>query len=453
MSKLMISVAGIRGTIGDSLIPEEYLKFAAAFASTLETKKIVLGTDTRPSREMVRHCVLAACLATGCEVLDLGIVPTPTVGLMAKHLGAGGGIAITASHNPINWNAVKFFSSEGTFLTSAQMERVLERYRSGEFDYRPVAELGQVRMVEEPTRPHLERVLAAVDVEAIRRASFTVAIDLCNGAGGALLPQLLETLGCKVVKVFEDPTKAFERVAEPLPENLGALSEAVRRSGAAVGFAADPDADRLALVDETGRPIGEERTLTLSARSIFRKMAAAGQKATPLVANLSTTRALDDVAAEFGTHVERTRIGEAHVVERILSSRAVIGGEGNGGVIYPAVHPGRDSATGIALVLDMLAASGKTLSALNAEVPDYAMVKAKVGIEGMAVADVLERIRTAFADAEGADSTDGLKILWADRWLHVRPSGTEPILRVFTEAPTAQAAEALAERAMKIVRG
>ncbi len=171
------------------------------------------------------------------------------------------------------------------------------------------------------------------------------------------------------------------------------------------------------------------------------------------MANLSTTRALDDVAAEFGTHVERTRIGEAHVVERILSSRAVIGGEGNGGVIYPAVHPGRDSATGIALVLDMLAASGKTLSALNAEVPDYAMVKAKVGIEGMAVADVLERIRTAFSDAQGTDSTDGLKILWSDRWLHVRPSGTEPILRVFTEAPTAQAAEALAEQAMQIVRG
>lgn len=449
----MISVAGIRGIVGESLIPEEFVKFAAAFASSISNKTIVLGADTRPTLPMVRHLVLGACMAAGCKVLDLGIVPTPTVGFMTRYLGAGGGIAITASHNPLQWNALKFFSPAGVFLTAAEMEAVLSRYREARFDYRPWNELGSVEPVPSPTRAHLDKVLGAVDADLIRKAKFRVAIDLCNGAGIGILNDLLRELDCQIEAIFDDPAKAFERVAEPLPENLGPLGDAVRRSGAAIGFAVDPDADRLALVDETGRAIGEERTLTLCARSVLQGLKGKGlPTSAPLVANLSTTRALDDVAAEFGTHVERTRIGEANVVERIFATNAIIGGEGNGGIIYPAIHPGRDSATGIALMLQALALAGKPLSAINAAVPDYVMVKDKVGIEGKDVATILRKLRAAFTDATGFDDSDGLKILFPDAWVHVRPSGTEPIVRVFAEAPTESAARAQATRAMTLVK-
>ncbi|MFP4381752.1 MAG: phosphoglucosamine mutase [Candidatus Sumerlaeia bacterium] len=448
MAKPMISVAGIRGTLGDSLVPEEFLKFAAAFCSSLDKKVVVLGGDTRPSRHMVRHLVFAAAHATGCKVLDLGIVPTPTIGFMARELGAGGGIGITASHNPLNWNALKFFSDKGVFLTSDEMAEVLKRYDQSNFDYVDYDQLGTTETVDNPAGPHLKKVLDAVDVEAIRAKKFKVAIDLCNGAGVALLPDLLERLGCEVVPVFDDVEKAFERTAEPLPENLGALSEAVNKAGAAVGFAVDPDADRLALVDETGRPIGEERTLTLIARAVLQK--AQTDTPPPLVANLSTTRALEDVAAEFGTTVERTKIGEAHVVQRIGQVKALIGGEGNGGVIYPAIHSGRDAAAGIGLLLQAMAESGKSLSSLNNEVPDYVMVKQKVGIEGKDVALILSKLRETFADANSFDDIDGLKISFADSWIHVRPSGTEPILRVFTEAPDRKQAENLAKKAMAV---
>ncbi|MBN1866763.1 phosphoglucosamine mutase [Candidatus Sumerlaeota bacterium] len=451
MPKPMISVAGIRGTIGGSLVPEEFLKFAAAYCSTLKNPVLVLGTDTRPSRRMVRHLVLAAAAATGCKVLDLGICPTPTVGLMTGHLGAGGAIAVTASHNPLEWNALKFFSNRGIFLTANEMKGVLDRYAASDFAYRSFDRLGSVETVEAPLTPHLERVLAAVDAGRIASRGFRVAIDLCNGAGLELLPALLESLGCKVQTVFADPDKAFERVAEPLPENLAALSQAVRAFRADVGFAVDPDADRLALVDETSRPIGEERTLTLASRHVLGRLE---RGAGPLVANLSTTRALDDVAAEFGTRVERTRIGEAHVVERILATDAPIGGEGNGGVIYPPVHPGRDAATGIALVLEAMAApGGGALSALNAQAPDYAMVKRKVDIEDRTVAAIYDRLRQTFEkDARAFDDRDGLKIEFADSWVHVRPSGTEPIVRVFAEAPDPAQADSLADRAMQSVQ-
>ncbi|NQU44248.1 phosphoglucosamine mutase [bacterium] len=454
MAKPMISVAGIRGTVGGSLVPEEFLKFAAAFASSLDRRVVVLGSDTRPSREMVRHLVLGACMAAGCQVLDLGIVPTPTVGLMTRHLGAGGGIAVTASHNPLDWNALKFFSPDGVFLTRDEMDQVLDRYGRADFDYRPWDELGSVEMVANPTTPHLERVIANVDAEEIRSANFKVAIDLCNGAGIEMLPELLERLGCRVIPILDDPAQAFERVAEPLPENIGSLAETVKREGADLGFAVDPDADRLALVDETGRPIGEERTLTLAARHILQKRSktAKGQPP-PLVANLSTTRALDDVAHEFGTEVERTLIGEANVVERIRSVKAWIGGEGNGGVIYPDIHAGRDAATGMALILEALATARCSLSELNSQVPDYAMVKKKVGIEGMKLADIYGSLREVFSDTTDYNLIDGMKISWPNRWVHVRPSGTEPILRVFAEAPSLKEAESLAEDAMKAVRG
>ena len=444
----MVSVAGIRGIVGESLVPEEFVKYVAAFASTLKKREVVVGGDTRPSRHMLRPLVMGTLMAAGCHVVDLGIVPTPTIGFMTRHLGAGGGIGITASHNPLQWNALKFFSPEGTFLVGEDFERLLENYRSERFSYVSFDKLGSVEALSDPAAAHLKQILKAVDGDRVAGRGFRVAVDLCNGAGIALVPQLLERLGCKTSLLFEDPDRAFERVAEPLAVNLGALCELVRTSKADVGFAIDPDADRLALVDETGRAIGEERTLTLAARFVLGKTGAK----TPLVANLSTTRALDDVAAEFGTHVERTRIGEANVVARILEKKAVIGGEGNGGVIFPAIHPGRDSGAGIALILEALAASGKTLSQLNSEVPDYVMVKDKISIEGKDVADILERLKGAFsADAVSVSELDGLKISLPDSWVHVRASGTEPIVRVFSEAPTVREAGELVKRAMGVV--
>lgn len=449
MTKPMISVAGIRGTIGGSLLPHEFYKLAAAFFSTIENRLVVLGGDTRPSYKMVRHLVLAAASATGCHVYDLGVCPTPTVGFMVNHLGAGGGVAITASHNPIEWNALKFFSEWGTFLTAQQMDAVLLRYKNEDFDLAQWDQLGHVTMQEAPVRPHLEKVLENVDVDAIRKRRFSVVLDLCNGAGLALLPELLYSLNCNVEIVHGNPRKAFERVPEPLPENLAALCAKVRKTHAHLGFAVDPDADRLALVDEKGHPIGEERTLTLAARSILREASESRENLPPLVANLSTTRALDDVAEEFNTRVLRTRIGEANVVEAIQQSGALIGGEGNGGVIYPTVHPGRDAATGIALILQELARTGLHLSALNDEVPDYVMVKKKADIEGKVLENILAALREQFVDAE-FDDTDGLKMLYPDAWVHVRPSGTEPILRVFAEAPDQAQAKALADKALDI---
>lgn len=447
----MISVAGIRGTLGGTLLPGEFLKFASAFFSTLDNKAIVLGTDTRPSRPLMRHIVEAAAMAAGCKILDIGIVPTPTVGFMTKHLEAGGGVAITASHNPVNWNALKFFSSEGTFLNQEQIDEVLRRYKEENFEYVTVEKLGKIEDVVLPFHPHIRAVLRALDLRPIRRRKYKVAIDLCNGAGIDPLPELLTRLGCKTFSIFDDPKRAFEREPEPLPENLEALCSAVVETRSDIGFAVDPDADRLALVDETGRAIGEERTLTLAARYVLQVHQAQHDQLPPLVANLSTTRALDDVAEEFGTHVERTKIGEANVVQRIIESGALIGGEGNGGVIFPAVHAGRDAATGIALILGAMAVAGKPLSELNGEVPDYAMVKRKVGIEGKEVSALLEKLKAAFSDAKGFDEQDGLKILYADRWVHVRPSGTEPILRVFAEAPSDGEADKLAKKAMEIV--
>lgn len=440
MSQLMISVAGIRGIVGDSIKPEEFVRFTMAFAAGCEPRKVVLGGDARPSRHMIRHLVFGALEAMGCEVVDLGVCPTPTVGLMARHLGAGGGLAVTASHNPVEWNALKFFRPDGTFLTADDNRALMERYDAGDFDLADVKSIGSVTTYDNPTAEHLRRVLDYVDVEAIRAAKIKVAIDCCNGAGSAVLPQLLDTLGCDAEIIFADTDAGFPRVAEPTPENLDALSAAVRRHDASVGFAVDPDADRLALVDETGRAIGEERTLTLAVNHLLERAK------TSVTVNLSTTRAIEDVCAAHGVECFRTKIGEAHVVSGMKAHGSRLGGEGNGGVILADVHHGRDSLGGIATILEALAKNACALSALNARVPDYAMVKDKASIGGLRVEAIYEKVRADFADAIDENRDDGLRLNLGDRWVHMRPSGTEPIFRVFAEAPDAEAARALVDR-------
>jgi phosphomannomutase len=436
----MISVAGIRGIVGDSLTPESFIRYVLAFGTLIEGGPVVVGSDTRLTRDMMRHLAFAALESCGCQVYDIGLVPTPTVGLMVRELGAAGGIAITASHNPAEWNAYKFFDEQGSFLTKEQNLRLLEYVSSGNFRRATYKNVGKVSRCTTAIERHIERVLAQVDVEAIRARRFRVVADCVNGVGNVMLPPLLEQLGCTYKILFDDINREFAHNPEPLPENLRDLCAEVQRFQADIGFAVDPDADRLALVDETGRPIGEERTVTLAAASILER------KKGPIVVNLSTTRAIDDVAKQVGVPVYRTPIGEANVVAKIRATNAVIGGEGNGGVIYPPVHCGRDAATGIALILDTLARKGVALSQLNSAIPDYKIVKTKFARGDRNVAEILNRMREEFRDALELVSEDGLKAVYADSWVHLRPSGTEPVVRVFAEAPTEAAAQELVDR-------
>jgi len=445
MSKPIVSVAGIRGVVGHSLLPEEFLRYVLAYASTRKGRQILVGGDCRLSRHMLRRLVFAGLESSGFEAIDLDVCPTPTVGLMVAELGAAGGIAITASHNPAEWNALKFFSPAGAFLSPREFQRVLDAYETGHFRRVPLRGLGRVLALPDPVGPHLERVTALVDRAAIRNRALRAAVDCCNGAGTAILPRLLKLLGVEAQFIFTDGAVEFERPPEPLPENLGALSRMVQATGADVGFAVDPDADRLALVDETGRPIGEERTLTLAANHWLKR------EKTPLVANLSTTRALDDVARAHGVRIYRTPIGEAHVVAKMKRVHSGIGGEGNGGVIVPRVHAGRDAATGVALLCEALAQNGGPLSALNAAVPDYVIVKSKVPIEGRSVARMLPRIERALPKPRKKSARDGLKLEYDNGWVHVRPSGTEPIIRIFAEARTEEQARQWVEQIHRIV--
>lgn len=455
MGKPMISVAGIRGVVGDSLLPEEFLRYVLAFATLVEGGPVVVGGDSRISRDMMRHLAFAGLMSAGCEIHDIGLAPTPTVGLMIRQLGARGGIAITASHNPAQWNAYKFFDEEGSFLSKEKNARMLEIASSGDFRRADYDQLGKVITRDDAIQRHRDKILTAVDIEGIRSRKFSVVVDCVNGVGGEIASRLLERLGCKAHLFDTDVHSPFPRNPEPLPENLGKLGEQVRQHGADIGFAIDPDADRLALVDETGRPIGEERTLTLAADAALARATAEGKPMGPLVANLSTTRALDDVARKHGVPLHRTPIGEAHVVGRIRSENALIGGEGNGGVIFPPVHPGRDAATGIALILDAMAKAGPgaKLSTLNSQIPDYMMVKTKFDVEGLDISALTGAMRSEFSDATELVTEDGVKAVYPDSWVHARPSGTEPVVRIFAEAPDESTAQKLVLRARKAVTG
>jgi phosphomannomutase len=434
----MISVAGIRGIVGETLKAEDFVTYALGFGTMVGGGKVVVGRDTRPSGEMIRDLVCGALVSTGCKVVDLGIVPTPTIGVMVRALRARGGVAITASHNPLEWNALKFFRSDGTLQGTNDQAQLLEICRSGQFQRARIARRGRVEFYDLPEIYHLQRVQHNVDARAIRRRKFRVVVDCCNGAGVNVIAGLLFGLGCDSTMLFENMDKAFERPAEPLPENLAALCERVVRKKADLGFALDPDADRLAIVDENGKPLGEERTLTLAAYHVL------GRRRSPLVANLSTTRAIDDVAQARGVRVYRTAVGEAYVVEGMRQHRALIGGEGNGGVIWPKVHFGRDAASGIGLILEALAQAGETISQFNRRVPDYVMMKKRLSVEPKNLKAVFSRLEKKFGRMGRIWRSDGLRIDLPRGWFHLRPSGTEPIVRLFVEAPTAEEAEVLA---------
>lgn len=445
---LMISVSGMRGIVGKDLTPELVARHAAALGAWARASgkpAVVLGRDARTSGPMFARAATAGLMSVGVDVIDVGVAPTPTVQLAVEHHHAGAGLILTASHNPIEWNALKLVGPDGIFLDGADGTAVRALAESGPprtgWDG-----IGAVREDRDAIERHLAQVLALpmIDLAAIRARSFPVALDCVRGAGGTTMPQLLERLGCVVHAINTETDGRFPRAPEPVPENLGDLSRLVRESGAAVGFAVDPDVDRLALVDETGSPIGEDYTLALAVRAVLQHSAEPRSRraAEPsVVANLSTSLVVEDAARMGGARFVRAPVGEANVARTIRDEGAVIGGEGNGGVILPSLHIGRDAPVGVALILHLLAASGQSVSSLVGGQPRYRIVKAKAP-RGNDLAPVYARLQTRFAGAV-ADTRDGLRLAWSDRWVHVRPSGTEPIVRFIAEAPTEADAQAL----------
>jgi phosphomannomutase len=430
----MVSISGIRGRVGEALTPAIVDRYAAGFGSwslaRSTSKEIVVARDSRVSGPMFHRVVLAALQSVGATVVDLDMAPTPTVQLAVEERHAAGGLAITASHNPIEWNALKFIGATGLFLDPAE-SLAMRAFVDRGFGRVTWDRLGVVSRDDRAIANHIDRILklSVVDVEAIRSRHFRIALDTCHGAGSTIFPQLLTALGCQVQAINDTPDGLFHRPPEPVAENLGELSELVRRTGSAVGFATDPDVDRLALVDDRGRAIGEDYTLALAARVVLRRHRG------PVVVNLSTSRIVDDMAAEFGSEVVRAPVGEVNVAVRMRDEGAVVGGEGNGGVILPELHLGRDAPLAAALILQLLVDEGPSLGGIVARFPQYRIVKDKLDRPPGALDTVYESLRAAFPDAD-VDRQDGLWLSWPDRWVHVRPSGTEPIVRVIAEAPT-----------------
>jgi phosphomannomutase len=454
---LMVGVSGVRGIVGKDLTEEVVTRWAGAFGRWAKTRRalVVVGRDARESGPAFERAVTDGLAASGCDVVQLGLVPTPTVQLAVEHHAAGGGIAITASHNPIEWNALKFIGPDGIFLDGADGARVHELALANGGGH---GVAGKVTTDGGAIERHLDAVLElpAVDVERIRRRTFTVALDAVRGAGGPVMRALLERLGCRVTGINLETDGRFPRPPEPVPENLGEVAALVRRSRADVGIAVDPDVDRLAIVDEQGTPIGEDYTLAFAVRAVLGGPASAliarpPDRPTAVVCNLSTSLAVEDAAREHGAEVVRTPVGEVHVARRIMELRAPIGGEGNGGVMYPALHAGRDAPVAAALVLTLLARSGRRVSELVSAAPRYTIVKAKVP-RGRALEPVYAALRRRFTDA-GVDTQDGLRLAWRDRWLHVRPSNTEPIIRLIAEAPTSAAARDLVDEGRRLCAG
>ncbi len=439
---LKISISGVRGVIGDSLTPGLLVRFAQAFGTYVGSGTIVIGRDTRTSGEMVRQAVVAGLLSSGCRVIDLDICPVPTLQLMVRERHAQGGIEITASHNPAEWNALKFVGADGLFLSAGQARELLDIYHQGDYTKVAGAQMRGVELLPGALEVHINAIVRAVGVLPVTTRKLKVALDSCNGAGSLIAPRLIEALGAEVVAINTTPNGLFPRGAEPVAENLGDLCRLVKESGADIGFAQDMDADRLAVISEAGEPVGEDYTLVLATRYILSK------ERGPVVANLSTTHALEGVTEMFGCPLHRTKIGEANVTDKMQAERAVIGGEGNGGVIYPRINFCRDSQVGIALILHLLAETGKSVSEILAELPRFRMVKEKLECPSDKIAEVLKLIRREYA-AQPMDLRDGVKVTTDDGWFHVRGSNTEPILRVVAEATDEARARQMVARVLE----
>ncbi len=451
----IISVSGVRGQVGVSLDMRIITRFALAFGTYVNGKTVVVGRDTRTSSPMIRNAVLAGLYATGCKVIDVGLCPTPTVLLTAKTLRAQGSITITASHNPVEWNGIEFASESGRLLTQTEREELRQIYETEEFALAPWDQLGTLEIYEDSVNQHLEHINSSpwLDVDLIRKTNLKVALDCGNGAGCVISPILLRELGCDVVEVNCVPDGNFNRPAEPTPDALDELCQVVKDTNADIGFAHDGDADRVVIVTDSGTALSGEWTLAIVADFILKK------EKGDIVATVSTSRMLDDIAEKHGVKLHRTKVGVGWVVEKMHEVNAAIGGEGTGGIIYPSINYTTDGIASIAAIVQHLAESHSTLSELVDSIPKYEMCRKKLEIPSQTVATQLvelalkmyeDEVRTGTGEPTFyLELTDGIKRVWDDRWVNVRKSGTEPVIRVFSEAPSESEAEMLCDDTLK----
>ncbi len=447
MPTLIKSISGIRGIVGDGFEPEVIVRFASAFAKFCDYGKIVVGRDTRITGEYVNKILCGTLVANGCQVIDVGIVPTPTVQIYVEELKANGGIVISASHNPNEWNALKLLNSDGTFLRPSEAKQLFEIETSIKPVYKKWNEIGSYEFINDADNLHIKKVLNLdiIDTKVIRSKKFKVLVDAVNGAGVKILPKLLEELGCEVTKINCDENGIFPRNPEPVPENLTETIKFAKKHNFDLTIIVDPDVDRLVLLQENGEPFIEEYTIVLATDFVLRKNPG------PVCVNLSTTRAIEDLAQRYSSKVFRSPVGEINVVEKMKQVGAIIGGEGSGGVIYPQLHYGRDALVGIALVLNLLAETGKKLSEIKKELPQYFILKDKFETTDTNFDELFEKFIDNFQN-EKINKEDGLRIDFDDHWIHLRKSNTEPIIRLIVEAKTPEQAQHFMNHYKKLLK-
>ena len=452
---LIKSISGIRGTIGgaagDNLTPLDAVKFAAGYGAWLKERHnqctVVIGRDARPSGQMIENLVISTLQGLGIDVINTGLSTTPTVEMLVPRFKASGGIILTASHNPKEWNALKLLNEEGEFVSGDDGAAILRLAEDADLAFAEVDDLGHVSQCNDGMEWHIEQVLAlpSVDAAAVRAGGFHVAIDAVHSSGSVAIPLLLDAMGVSYENLYPEPTGQFPHNPEPLEKHLGAIIDTVKSGSFSMGIVVDPDVDRLAFIDEKGAMFGEEYTLVLVADYLLSLQTGA------VVSNMSSSKALRDLAESKGGSYTASAVGEVNVVNEMKRTNAVLGGEGNGGIILPALHYGRDALVGIALALTHLAKSGKTMSELRAGYPQYFMAKQKIElVPGLDVDGILAAIAERYSDEE-ISVIDGVKITWSDRWVHLRKSNTEPIVRIYTEAPSVDEATQLGQKFMDII--
>ena len=429
MKPLKIGITGVRGIVGETFTPEVAVGFAQAFGTYLDSGRILVGRDTRVSGPMVRSAVVAGLLAAGCEVIDLGICPTPSLQLAVTWLKADGGIAVTAGHNPASWNALKFVRGDGLYLNPLQAEELLDIFHQGEFTKASWDVIQPAIQYQDPIEHHIELLKNAFDTSTITARRFKVAVDCCNGACSRLIPRWLAELGCETLAINDDPNGAFPHRPEPTPETMAQLSAVVKAGHADIGFAHDADGERLGIVTELGNALSEESTLALATRIRLEQGAGA------VVTNISTTGAIEQIAARYGGSVVRTQVGQTYISEAIIENDAILGGEGSGGVTVPQVHLTHDSAAAIGLILEGLARSGERVSDIVEQLPGLVMLKHNLSVEPNRLYSLLQDFRVAIEHEQLIyDLTDGIKIELPEGWIHVRASNTESLIRIIVEA-------------------
>ena len=435
MSPLMVSISGIRGIIGETLTPEVITNFSLAYGTMNKGKKVIISRDTRGSGEMVLNFVKGALIATGCHVIDIGVATTPTIEVMIEKLKASGGVMVSASHNPIEWNAMKFFNHFGQLMTAGENNKLLDIYNSQKWLLANWEKIGTDKKDLTANESHIELVLKNINYKAIKAKKFKVALDSINGAGGEITPLFLKELGCQVIEVNTDMSGKFAHKPEPIEANLKDFVKFVKTKKIDVAFIQDPDADRLVILDEKGLWLGEEYTTALCVREILKV------KKSPVVVNMSTSRMNEDIANEFGCKFYRSKVGEANVVEMMKMKKSIAGGEGNGGIIAGNIHFGRDSLVGIAYLLQGMT-TGEKVSDLVKAIPSYAMLKTTLPVQKEKLKKALAKLTKKYKN-EKINSEDGIRIDFKDKWVHLRSSNTEPIIRIISEAKTSIEADNL----------